>query len=91
MPANFRDRPAALVDKFLKVQMAPSSNRDDFDEEFEADRVTDLMAGAGAVVLSRYVEGGLGPTQTMVAARRIFCAMRAAEARQREREQKRGG
>jgi hypothetical protein len=57
---------------------------------FEEEKVTDLMAGVGAVILAPYVLGQLGPTQTLWVARRIFCAMRAAEVQQRRRDLKRG-
>jgi hypothetical protein len=56
----------------------------DVDEFYEGNSVTEAMAAIGALVLLRYTELGKGAAIT--AARRMFCAMRAAEARQRLRE-----
>lgn len=57
-----------------------TGGRDVRDESFEEDKVTDRMVAVGALHLRVYVEE-LGPAGLMMVAKRIFCAMRAEEAR----------
>jgi hypothetical protein len=57
------------------------------DEEFELGFVTNEMAAIGGLVLRGFTSD-LGANQAASVARRVFCAMRAAEVRQQRKEQK---
>ncbi len=62
------------------MKMVRDRPADLVDEEFEEDKVTDAMAAVGGLVLRQFTND-VGMNGAVAAAKAIFCAMRAAEAR----------